>query len=104
MQDRGRSSGTCKTVQTPEVESTFAAPETESVTVEVCIDLTDIDIDHLETQPEMASGNLVKRSSEAKVSTLTPERKKGLAKPENELSTWMEHAVVEEASRKGRVR
>ena len=50
----------------------------------------------------MAFGNLVKRRSEVKVSTLTPERKKELAKAkDNELNTWMEHAVVEAASRKG---
>ena len=66
------------------------------------VNLADIDIDALEKQPEMAFANLVKRRPEVKKSTLTPERKKELAKAkDNELSTWMGHAVVEAASRKG---
>lgn len=66
------------------------------------INLAAIDIDALEEQPEMVFGNLVKRRSEVKDSTLTPERKTELAKAkDNELNTWMQHAVVEAASRKG---
>ena len=64
--------------------------------------MADIDIDALGKQSEMAFGNLVKKRAEVKASTLTPQRKKELTKAtENELNTWMEHAVVEPASRKG---
>ena len=77
------------------------APQ-DDLLIEVVIDLTDIDIDSLERQPEMAFGNLVKKRAEVKVSSLTPQKKKELVKAkDNELNTWLEHAVVEAASRKG---
>ena len=80
---------------------TLPAP-LEDLLIEVVIDMTDIDIDSLEKQPEMAFGNLVKKRTEVKVSSLTPQKKKELVKAkDNELNTWLEHAVVEAASRKG---
>ena len=52
-------------------------------------DLTDIDFDALEKQLGMAFGNLVKKRSKVKLSILTPQRKKELAKPkDNELNAW----------------
>ena len=80
---------------------TMLAPP-DDLLIEVVIDLTDIDVDSLERQPEMAFGNLVKKRTEVKVSSLTPQKKKELVKAkDNELNTWLEHAVVEAASRKG---
>ena len=61
----------------PEVESIFAS-QMDDISVEVVINLADIDLDALEKQPEMAFGNLVKRRAEVKISTLTPQRKKEL--------------------------
>ena len=50
----------------------------------------------------MAFDNLVKKRAWVKVSSLTPQKKKELVKAkDNELNTWLEHAVVEAASRKG---
>ena len=49
---------------------------TDDLLIEVAIDMTDIDIDALERQPEMAFGNLVKKRAEVKVSTLSPEEER----------------------------
>ena len=66
------------------------------------IDVVNIGTESLEKQPEMAFGNLVKKRAGEKISTLAPQKKKELAKAkDNELNTWMEHAVVGAASRKG---
>ena len=74
----------------------------DDLSVEITINLEDINVDDLQRQPETVFGNLVKRRAEAKVSTLTPQRKKELAQAKDkELNTWTEHAVVEAATRKG---
>ena len=51
----------------------------EDFSIEISINLEDINVDDLERQPEIVFGNLVKRRAEVKVSTLTPQRKKELA-------------------------
>ena len=74
--------------ETDKTVQTFVAHSPEDLSIEVIINLADIDIDAPEKQPEMAFGNLVKRRSEVKSSTLTPERKKELTKAkDNELNT-----------------
>ena len=54
---------------------TLPAP-LEDLLIAVVIDLTDIDIESLEKQPEMAFGNLVKKRTEVKVSSLTPQKRR----------------------------
>ena len=44
----------------------------DDFSVEVRINLGDINVDNMEMQPEMVFGNLVKRRAEVKVSTLVP--------------------------------
>ena len=80
---------------------TFAAC-VEDFSIEISINLEDINVDDLERQPEIVFGNLVKRRAEVKASTLSPQRNKELAQAKDkEVNTWMEHAVVEAAARKG---
>ena len=65
--------GLNRTGKTVHSESGMAA--TEDLWTEVSVDLPDIDVDRLESQPEMAFGTVVKKRSEVKVSTLTPKQK-----------------------------
>ena len=67
-----RSSGRLGKTEQP----AFATHSSDDLLVEVIIDLADVDIESLEKQLEMAFGNLVKRRTEVKISTLTAQRKK----------------------------
>ena len=58
----GLSISTGKAMPSFNAEPAMSAQETENLTIEASIDLTDIDVDQLESQPEMAFGNLVKKS------------------------------------------
>ena len=76
-----------------------------NVSVEVAFGISAEDLEKFETHPETAFANVVKRTSsktEIKVSRLTTAQRQELERAKDaELNTWLQHAVVTAAGRKG---
>ena len=70
------SEGNSSRCRATEAERMAFASCVDDLSVEITINLEDINVDDLEKQPEMIFANLVKRRAKVKASTLTPQRKK----------------------------